>query len=261
MSHVLLLTSPGQASDLSFLLEDEGLEPLYFPVLAGPRALPKGLLAIADRVARLQWVIVIGVGSLRAFLEALHIAGTRPALKGVGFLASDALTARAIERQGAQVRVAGDGKWTSVVAGHLGAGDEVAVIHEVGGLPQILPEALDAAQVHFSLVEVEKVEAPSPPRLSPNDLVIVHSIAAAEAWADLTKGPRPEVTAASCCAPSKTLPASARCEDLEAKVLATSALAAAALDARGIEVCCVALSPSADAVVDAALRALDAASS
>ena len=162
---MLLLTPPEQAADLSFLLEEEGHEPCFWPVLGAPGELPRGLRAAAEQLHRLTWVVAIGRAPLRAFLEAVHGAGTRSALEKLQWLAADAPTARAIERQGGTVRVPGDGKWTSAVSGLLTADDEVLVLH-AGEAPEILLDSLDAAGVTFTQVAVAPLPraAPAPHR-------------------------------------------------------------------------------------------------
>ena len=110
MAQVLLLTPPEQAADLAFLLEEEGHEPCFWPVLGAPGEVPLGLRAVAEHVHRLTWVVAIGRAPLRAFFEAVNQAGTRASLRKLQWLAADAATARAIERQGGTVRVPGDGK-------------------------------------------------------------------------------------------------------------------------------------------------------
>lgn len=157
MAQVLLLTAPEQAADLAFLLEEEGHEPRFWPVLAPPAELPAGLRAVAEHVHRLTWVVAIGRAPLRAFFEAINGAGTRRAIGKLQWLAADAPTARAIARQGGVVRVPGDGKWTSAVSGLLTSDDEVLVLH-AGEAPEILLDSLDAANVSFTQVAVAPLD-------------------------------------------------------------------------------------------------------
>lgn len=259
MAQVLLLTPPEQAADVAFLLEEEGHEPCFWPVLGAPVELPAGLRAAAEHVHRLTWVIAIGRPPMRAFLEALNGAGTRGALKKLQWLASDAATARAIERQGGVVRVPGDGKWTSAISGLLTTDDEVLVVHQ-GDAPEILFEALDAAGIGFSQVVVP-AEPPSQAAvaLDAQRVVIVHSAAAGEAFLELTQGTPPAADAGpQCCGPTPHVHAEAPAPLVVPglRLVATTAVAAEALRALGVEVYATAAGPSADAVVDAALRAL-----
>ena len=265
MARVLLLTPPEQAADLAFLLEEEGHEPCFWPVLGSPGELPLGLRAVAEQIHRLTWVVAIGRAPLRAFLEAVNRAGTRRALKKLQWLAADAPTARAIERQGGAVRVPGDGKWTSAVSGLLTSDDEVLVLHE-GEAPEILLDSLDAAGVGFTQVGVPgvgmSVGAPSTPLglsgIPEPHVVIVHSAAAGEAFVELTQGlPVAPSTSTQCCGPEVHVSATPRAVLAAGlRVIATTPAAAAALEALGVEVYATASAAAADAVVDAALKAL-----
>ena len=253
---MLLLTAPQQAADLAFLLEEEGHEPCYWPVLDSPRELPLGLRAVAEHIHRLTWVVAIGRGPLRAFLDAVNSAGTRRLLTKVQWLAADAPTARAIERQGGTVRVPGDGKWTSAVSGLLTRDDEVLVLHE-GEAPEILLDSLDAAGVSFTQVAVGPSNA-APGPTSLGGVVIVHSAAAGEAFIELTQGlPVSNPQADQCCGPlAESSHAPHRVPTAGLKIVATTPAAASALQALGVEVYATASAPAADAVVDAALEAL-----
>ena len=259
MAQVLLLTPPEQAADLAFLLEEEGHEPCFWPVLGAPAELPPGLRAVAEQVHRLTWVVAMGRAPLRAFLEAVNGAGTRASLRKLQWLAADAPTARAIERQGGTVRVPGDGKWTSAVSGLLTGDDEVLVLH-AGEAPEILLDSLDAAGVGFTQVAVPAtVEAKD---FTPVDhrVVIVHSAAAGEAFVELTQGlPASGPAAPQCCGPSAVEspapPRALRADGL--RIVATTPAAAAALESLGVEVYATATASAADAVVDAALRRPD----
>ncbi len=260
MAQVLLLTPPDQARDLAFLLEEEGHEPCFLPVVPVAPELPLGLRAVAEQLQRLTWIIAIGRAPVRAFLEAVNGAGTRNRLRKVQWLASDAATARVIERQGGVVRVPGDGKWTSALSGLLTADDEVLVLHE-GEVPEILVESLDAAGLHFSLVEI-LTRAPAVDAALANEarVVIVHSAAAGEAWAELTRGaPVQHPPSESCCGPNEQhapLAGPVLAVPLGLRVVASSPAAAEALQSLGVEVYATARGTSADAVVDAALEAL-----
>jgi len=267
LAQVLLLTAPEQAADLAFLLEEEGHEPRFWPVLAPPAELPAGLRAVAEHVHRLTWVVAIGRGPLRAFFEAINGAGTRRAIGKLQWLAADAPTARAIARQGGVVRVPGDGKWTSAVSGLLTSDDEVLVLH-AGEAPEILLDSLDAANVSFMQVAVPldsaRGERGSPldsergPAHPQPDVVIVHSAAAGEAFVELTQGlPAEAPDATQCCGPLASAPQEPpRAALAGLKIVATTPEAAAALEALGVEVYVTASAPAADAVVDAALAAL-----
>ncbi len=257
MARVLLLTPPEQAADLAFLLEEEGHEPCFWPVLGAPGELPLGLRAVAEQLHRVTWVVAIGRGPLRAFLESVNRAGTRRALDKVQWLAADAATARAIVRQGGTVRVPGDGKWTSAVSGLLTSDDEVLVLHE-GEAPEILLDSLDAAGVGFTQVAVPPSAGSGSLSGAGHRVVIVHSAAAGEAFVELTRGLPVAPHDAQCCGPTTLEAAPSHRSVLSEglRVVATTAAAAAALESLGVEVYATASAGAADAVVDAALKAL-----
>lgn len=258
MARVLLLTPPEQAADLAFLLEEEGHEPCFWPVLGGSTELGPGLRAAAEHLHRFTWVIALGRAPLRAFLEAVNRAGSRRALARVQWLASDAPTARAIERQGGTVRVPGDGKWTSAVSGLLTSDDDVLVLHS-GEPPEILLESLDAKNVGHTLVAVERPQGgPAIPEEA-HRVVIVHSAAAGEAFVELTSGlALTTANAPQCCGPEhqhvQPVARSVLTEGL--RIVATTPAAAEALQSLGVEVYATASGAAADAVVDAAIKAL-----
>lgn len=255
---MLLLTPPEQAADLAFLLEEEGHEPCFWPVLGPPGEVPKGLRAVAEQLQRLTWVVAIGRAPLRAFLEAVSGAGTRRAMEKLQWLASDAPTARAIERLGGTVRVPGDGKWTSAVSGLLTGDDEVLVLH-AGEAPEILLDSLEAAGVIFTQVAVEPSQTARAVPADSHRVVIVHSAAAGEAFVELTQGvPEESANAAQCCGPlaqPQAAPSRSALSD-GLRIVATTPAAAAALQSLGVEVYATAAASAADAVVDAALKAL-----
>lgn len=259
MARVLLLTPPEQSADVAFLLEEEGHEPLFWPLLGAPIATPPALRAAAEQVGRFNWVVITNRPVLRVFLEAINAAGSRSALQRVRWLAGDAATARAIERLGGEVRVPGDGKWTSAVSGLLESGDDVLVLH-ADALPEILEEALEAAGVRVTALQVEVPTASAGDRAEDAEVVIVHSAAAGEAWAEATLGELRHVHDQYCCGPhghrhgAAAGPSVVVSEAL--RVVATSASAAAALQELGVKVHRTASAQAADAVVDAALSAL-----
>ncbi len=258
MAQVLLLTPPEQASDVAFLLEEEGHEPRFWPVLGLPTALPKGLRAAAEQLSRFTWIVVMGRGPLRAFLEAVNGAGTRVGLQKVQWLAADGATARVIERHGGTVRVPGDGKWTSAISGLLTPDDEVLVLHE-DAVPEILIDALDAAGVRFTDVVLPRAEPEALEGAAEVRVVIVHSAAAGEVFAEVTRGAAHVANDQYCCGPHEHQPTTEPRRvalPAEVRVVATSEATAETLRALGVEVYATAEAPAADAVVDATLRAL-----
>jgi len=154
--------------------------------------------------------------------------------------------------------VPGDGKWTSAVSGLITADDDVLVLHE-GGAPEILLDALDASGVTFMQLEVPPPEVELTPLPSEQRVVIVHSAAAGEAFVELTRGlPVADASALHCCGPgAHAHEVKSPLQPLEGvRLVATSPAAAEALQSLGVEVYATASATAADAVVDAALRAL-----
>ncbi len=253
---MLLLTPPEQAADVSFLLEEEGHQACFWPILGDRAEIQPGLQAVAEQAHRLTAVIALSRPSLFAFLEALHRAGTRRMLSKIQWLCADASSARTIERQGGVARVPGDGKWTSAVSGLLTSEDEVLVLHD-GEVPDILTDALHAAAVSFTDVAVKSTNWTDAVVPFDSPVVIVHSAAAGEAWLDVTQGVTSSSTHAACCDVPQLVPAVQRIEGhSHCRIVSTSPVVSAALAARGVEAYVTATSSAADAVVDAALKAL-----
>ena len=90
MARVLLLTPAEQSADVAFLLEEEGHEPLFWPLLGAPLATPPALRAAAEQLGRFNWVVITNRPVLRVFLEAVTSAGSRSSLQRVRWLAGDA---------------------------------------------------------------------------------------------------------------------------------------------------------------------------
>lgn len=259
MARVLLLTAPEQAREVAFLLEEEGHEPCFFPVLAAPGELPRGLRAVAEQAQRLTWVVATARAPVHAFLEAVHGAGTRARLTKVQWLVPDAVAARAIERLGGTVRVPGDGKWTSALAGLVTADDEVLVLHDEAPVPEVLVDSLEAAGCHFSVVQVPMPRPALDLTLARSaGVVLVHSPAAGELWAELSRGEAAHPADELCCGPVQPRPAPAPGLGLAAglRVVAGTPATAEVLEALGVQVYATARAGTADAWVDAALAAL-----
>ncbi|MFZ5444122.1 MAG: uroporphyrinogen-III synthase [Myxococcota bacterium] len=259
MARVLLLTAPEQAREIAFLLEEEGHEPCFLPLLAGPAELPRGLRAAAEQLPRLTWVISTARAPVRAFLEAVHGAGTRGRLSKLQWLVPDAATARAVERVGGAARVPGDGKWTSAVSGLVTSDDEVLVLHDEAPVPEVLLDSLDAAGCHFVVVQVPSAQRPVDLSLARSaGVVLVHSPAAGEVWAELSRGGEAHPADDACCGPvqPRPAPASALGGAAAVRVVAGTQATAEVLSALGVEVFTTARAGTADALVDAALEAL-----
>ncbi|MFO0597674.1 MAG: uroporphyrinogen-III synthase [Myxococcaceae bacterium] len=262
MAHVLLLTSPAEAEALAFLLEDEGHEPLFLPVSAAPAS--PGLRAAAEHLHRFNWVIVIDRPALSSLLEAVHQAGSRSSVPRVQWLVVDAGAARSVERLGGVARIPAELKWTAAVSGLITADDEVLVVGALEGPSaepaEVMLESLDALGAKVTRVVQAPPAAPDVSALPAVPVVVVHSPAAADAFATLTLGVR-HAPSESCCGTPHHQHAPAWSRGASARVVATSAATAEALQSAGVPVYAVAPSPAADVVADAALAALKEESS
>ncbi|MBL8910128.1 MAG: uroporphyrinogen-III synthase [Archangium sp.] len=257
MGRVLLLTEPGDAEDLAFLLGEEGHDTAFLPVL--PRAeRSAGLRSVAETLSRFTWVIALDRAVLRAFLEVVNQAGTRSQLARLQWLASDALTARVIERSGGLARIPFEGKWTAALNGLLNDEDQVLILHR-DPIPELLLEGVEGVGAQHVAVEVQVDEvAIEASAIGDARVVIVHSASAAEAWAELTRGESHEPSE-SCCGPERPhhdsppkLPAGAAL-----RVVAATNAAAESLRERGVDVHATAANTSTPELVDTAIAALN----
>lgn len=257
MARVLLLTNPSECADLAFLLEEEGVELGFLPVLAQTRD-SQGLRAVSEQFSRYTWVVALDNAVLRSFLEGVHRSGSRSHVGRVQWLCADGAMARTVERAGGLPRVPANGKWAAAVSGLLNDEDEVLLLCAAEP-PEQLTEALDAAGCPTVTVQVE-VENPSFSDTTglEESVVVVHSVAAAEAWAELTLGAGDHAPSVSCCGPDhehtpRPMPLA---EARTAKVVAASKAAADALEVLGVQVYATAAGAAADQVIEAALKAL-----
>jgi uroporphyrinogen-III synthase len=257
VARVLLLTSPAECADLAFLLEEEGVDLGFLPVLAHTRD-SQGLRAAAEQFTRFTWVVALDNAVLRSFLEGVHRSGFRGHLARVQWLCGDGAMARTIERAGGLPRVPANGKWAAAVSGLINDEDEVLIL-AAGEPPEQLIEALDAAGCHAVTVKVE-VESPTFPETTglEESVVVVHSVAAAEAWAALTLGVGDHAPSVSCCGPDHehTPHPTPLAEARTARVVAASKATAEALQGLGVQVYATAEGTAADQVIEVALKAL-----
>jgi uroporphyrinogen-III synthase len=244
---VLLLRSRGHSEALSFLLEEEGHEPVHLPLLevAWPDD-PRGLRSVAEHVARFRWIIVDGPEAVRAFSEALTMAGTRSAISA-NWLAPDPATARSVDRHGWVARVVEDQEhgadcdptnphhthsgWGSVAQGLIGGDDEVLVLHEAAGEPWWV-EALREGRGRVSCARAWVRRPPLTFEGELPSVVVVES--AAEGEALLQHQPAAK----------------------SARFIAAGPATAGALQALGVEPRAVASSSSTEALFEATLCAL-----
>jgi uroporphyrinogen-III synthase len=223
VGRVLLLCPPGEAADLRFLLEDAGHEVVHAP----GREPTVALLAAAEQAGRCAWLVATSASALGSFLEAVSRVRGRAALAGCRWVVVDAASAAALERRGLAARRVVLEELDGTLAALFEAGDEVLLVSTGRGLS--LHETQGAGARVTSIV----VEAPAPLEVGV-DLVVVHSLLAAERLADR----RPEEGGLA--------PAFVASEPLVAEVLRTL----------GLPVVAVADGPDAGSLADAALRLL-----
>jgi uroporphyrinogen-III synthase len=228
---VWLLCPRPQAEALAFLLEEEGLSPVFVPLLdAEAPEDGRALASAAEQLGRFQWVAPDAPQAVRALLENVRAAGTRASLDRVRWLCVDADTARAVERSGFASQVAAPGRpdaWAGLVAEE----DEILALHEAAAAPAWV------GQLGSSITTVRAwrrrptvaLDAVTPP-----DVVVVHSPVEGEALAQAL--------------PSGRLAAW--------RFVAAGPATAGVLKELGAGVCVVATTPAADGVLDATLRAL-----
>jgi uroporphyrinogen-III synthase len=247
MKRVLLLKSRAACEPLSFLLEEEGLEPLHLPLLevTWPED-PRGLRAAAEGIGRFRWIAADAPQAVRVLAEAIASAGSARALFSVQWLAPDEATARAISRHGWIPRVVqapeddgcGHGAhlhahphapWGALVQSVL-SDDDVLVVHEAGAEPGWV-ELLREARGQVVCVGAWVRGAPPSLEAAP-DAIVVDSPTAAEALLERHLGLR------------------------DAPLVAVGPATAQALKALGASQVILAASPGTEAVFDAALVAL-----
>ena len=185
MGRVLLLTSG--SAELEFLLSEEGIETTSVPLVPDAPDSP-GLRAAAEQLHRLTWIIAVDRHAARALAQSIHRAGARSLLKRVQVLAGDLGSAGVLERLEATVRIPGDVKWAAAVQGLLSADDEVLIVH-TGPAPEVLVDSLEQLGCAAQFVELPPPPALElPPDATEAGWVLVHSLAAADAWVDLSLG-------------------------------------------------------------------------
>jgi uroporphyrinogen-III synthase len=216
---------------LAFLLEEEGLSPVFVPVLdAEAPEDGRALASAAEQLGRFQWVAPDAPQAVRALLENVRAAGTRAALDRVRWLCADGDTARAVERSGFASQVAAPGRpeaWAALVS----EDEEILSLHEAAAPPawtQTLGAAITTVRAW------RRRPAFALDVIAPPDVVVVRSPVEGEALAQALPGGRWR----------------------EVRFVAAGPATAGVLKELGAGVCVVATTPSTDGVLDATLRAL-----
>jgi uroporphyrinogen-III synthase len=238
---VLLLRPPGQSADLSFLLEEEGFEPLHLPLLeVDLPADPRAVRAAVEQVAHYEWVLPESPRVVRVLAELSRAEGNGGQVAQRRFLAPDEETARAIRRQGwpatAVLPDAGCGHHhLEGLNGLLTSDDRVLVL--TAGAPDWERWGAPIAETRARATLVQACGGAGLWALpdGPVNLIVVHSPDAADALFAV--------------APAL----------LEATpVVAAGPLTAEVLAGLGVAVGAVAARPGTDAVLEAAVRLLGA---
>jgi uroporphyrinogen-III synthase len=237
-----------RAEALCFLLEDEGAEVIALPLLEFlPPDDPRPLAAAAEQIHRYRWIMFASPSAVHGLLEAVREAGTRARLGLVKLACVGPATAAAVRAAGLEVtleaeRSTGLGLFDRA-KDDLQPGDEVLLPAAQEGRPE-LEEALREFGAHVSRVAAYKSVASS---LPPQVLEALRQHPPAVA---LFGSPR-TVDAFLASSPEIAL------EVLRtSRVVAMGPTTAAALESRAVPVAAIAGDPSAEGLVDAAVRAL-----
>jgi uroporphyrinogen-III synthase len=169
----VLVTRPRERVEaLCFLLEDEGAEVLSIPLLElKPPDDPRPLAAAAEAVHRYRWIVFASPSAVDAFADALREAGTQERIARVAIAAVGPRTARAIEAHGWSVAAEPEeGTGAALferMRERLEPGDEVLLPAAERGRRE-LEEALLEEGVRVSRVTAYRAEAAG---LAPESLV------------------------------------------------------------------------------------------
>lgn len=229
MAGIWLLTPPGEAVDLVYLLEDGGHVPTPLP----EEPAHAGLRAAAEHVGRFRWLAASSARAVRRLLEAVSASRTRASLSAARWLVCDERSVAALERRGLAAQRCERAELGATLAAVVEAGDEVLVV--LDGDEALAGEG-GALAAGATLTRVSLPQAPQLPE-APASVAVVHSVFAAERLADW--------------AGSGGLGG--------CRVVATAEGVARALEALGVPVHRVATSPEPWAVAEAALGALSTA--
>lgn len=230
---VWLLRPRARLEALAFLLEEEGLAPVFLPVLdaAAPED-GRALASAAEQLFRFQFVAPDAPQAVLALLEGVHAAGSRAALERVRWLCGTADAARAVERSGYASHLAAPAQ-PDAFAALLAEDDEVLALHELAG-PTAWQAQLGRAAALTTVGAWRRKPGLLLDAAGAPDVVVVHSPVEGEALAHaLPDG----------------LLAGLRC-------VAAGPATAGVLAELGARVCAVATSPAADGLLDATLKAL-----
>jgi uroporphyrinogen-III synthase len=189
MTTVLLLREPSEVLDLTWLLQEEGAEVIHWPLLSvSLRTAAPSTQALGEQLGRFSWVIPESSTAVRVLAELVRATGASRPAQRASFLAPSLDTVRALSRHGWEAR--------HVLPERLEGRLETlsSLFHEddevlwVGGpLEAQWREVLSQVPGRATLVRLyDELEAPAPPELPEQTVVVVHSPSAAEALATCT---------------------------------------------------------------------------
>lgn len=190
MASVLLLREPSEVRDLAFLLEEEGVSVMHWPVLAvSPAATRPSLQALGEQLGRFSWVIPESPTAVRVLAEVVRASGARSASQRAAFLAPSLDTVRALDRHGWEARHVlperAEGR-LETLRSLLHEDDEVLWVG--GPAEPAWREWLGSVPGRSTFVSLyDEAETPALPPLPDGAIIVVHSPSAAEALASSTE--------------------------------------------------------------------------
>jgi uroporphyrinogen-III synthase len=255
-THVLVTRPRGRAEELCFLLEDEGATVALLPLLELlPPEDPRPLQAAAERLSRYDWVVVSSPQAVEALVEAAREAGTQGALARARLAAVGPKTAKRARRLGVEptllaLESTGTGLFEALQP-HLEPGAEVLLLVAENGRPE-LTLLLEEADVRLTRVVAYRSQAAAVPKEAlasllarPPDVVVFASPRTAEAFLEAADGLGAQPPRHAGLALLR-----------RTRLVAIGPTTAGALQGLGLEVTAVAERPTAEAVVEAVIRAV-----
>lgn len=245
----ILVTRPRERSaELCFLLEDEGAQVLALPVLELlPPEDPRPLQAAAEQLGRYSWVLFASPSAVTAMVEAARVAGTLGVLSKAKVAVVGPATARAAKEFGLSIAAeaataTGEGLAQTLFS-HLGPDDSVLLPAAHNGRRE-LEEALSSAG--YKVTRVTAYQSAS----SELDPAALEALSSAPLDAALFGSPR------TVEALLEKTGSSGRIALEAARLIAIGPTTASAISALGLVVAQVAERPTAEALVEATVRAI-----
>lgn len=242
----VVITRPRDRSEeLCFLLEDEGAEVMSIPVLdIKPPHDMRPLVAAAEGIQRYRWVVFASPSAVVALADAMREAGTLGRMEHVKLAAVGPRTARDIERIGWKVSAQPEAGTAEallpLMAADLAPGDEVLLPAAEDGRRELEHSLLELG-VHVTRVIAYRTP---PAALAPESLV------------QLEAAPPDVVLFASPRTAELFVDAAGKERLGRSRAVAIGPTTAAGLEQLGLEVAAVAERPTSEALVEAAVHAM-----